>query len=306
MIKISIVIPVYNVEKYLDDTFLSLVNQSLKEIEIIAVNDGSTDKSLDIIKRYAEKDQRIRHVTQENKGQSAARNLGLKYVRGEFVYFMDADDVIECHALEECYRKATELSADICIFDADIIYDKNSKDISWDYHQTRFLDNDSLYDGTTVINMMMDNARYNSVVWLYLVRKEFLLQTGISFYEGIIHEDELFTTLLFIKCDSVCCIKKNFVQHRIRNNSTMGKTFSARNMDCYLTVMDELRRFGDLPIINRYMRFTLPIVFYRGHILPFRDKLRIFWRAVKSGYIRFIGIKSIIVFWLKGIMAKTA
>ena len=94
MPKVSVILPVYNVEPYLDEALCSLENQTLKDIEIIAVNDGSTDNSEAILKRYQAKDNRISYYNQTNKGQAAARNLALQHATGEFIYFMDSDDAV--------------------------------------------------------------------------------------------------------------------------------------------------------------------------------------------------------------------
>ena len=94
MVKVSIIMPIYNVAPYLEEAFDSILNQSLKEIEIIAVNDGSTDNSEDIIKKYQQRDKRILSFSQENQGQSVARNLALQHATGEYIYMMDSDDVL--------------------------------------------------------------------------------------------------------------------------------------------------------------------------------------------------------------------
>ena len=299
MIKVSVILPVYNVEPYLEATFESLLGQSLRDIEIIVVNDGSTDGCAAIIGRYAAADPRIKCITQDNRGLSAARNRGMEDVSGEFVYFMDADDVIEPDTLELSYSRAVRDSADICLFDASTMLEPEATPLSWNYCQTRLLEEGRLYDGAGLLNLMMDNHRYNSVVWLYLIRTSFLVSTGLRFYEGIIHEDQLFTTALFLRTDSICCIKRTFVRHRVRGGSIMGRRFSRRNLDCYMTVMDELRKLRPNATIDRYIRFTLPLIFYTGHVLPLREKLPVFWRAVKSGYVPAIGLRSLAVFWLK-------
>ena len=94
MVKVSVILPVYNVAPYLDETFTSLLSQTLQDIEIIAVNDGSEDNSEDIIKKYAQQDARISYFTKTNQGQSVARNLALKHATGEYIYMMDSDDVL--------------------------------------------------------------------------------------------------------------------------------------------------------------------------------------------------------------------
>ena len=113
MVKISIILPIYNVAPYLDETFESLLNQSLQEFEIIAVNDGSTDKSEEIIRRYMQQDSRINYYFQENQGQSVARNLALQHATGKYVYMMDSDDFLsDPNALQICYEYAERNKVD--------------------------------------------------------------------------------------------------------------------------------------------------------------------------------------------------
>ena len=114
--KVSIVVPVYNVEKYLRECLDSLVNQTLEDVEIICVNDGSTDSSLQILEEYASKDSRIKIFNQKNQGVSAARNFGIKNVNGKYLTFVDADDWIELNALEILYKTIEERKTEMLIF----------------------------------------------------------------------------------------------------------------------------------------------------------------------------------------------
>jgi hypothetical protein len=102
-----------------------------------------------------------------------------------------------------------------------------------------------------------------------------------------------------LNSDNIYCLKRSFVGHRIRGASTMGISYSKRNLNCYLTVADELLRFRRTPIIHKFLSYTLSKVFYTGHLIPFKEKPGIFWRALKSGYLKYIGLKSTLVFWLK-------
>lgn len=123
MPKVSVIIPVYNTEPYLYECLNSIINQTLKDIEIICVNDGSTDSSLNILEKYAEYDSRIVIFSQENKGQSVARNVGLSAASGEYVYFMDSDDVLSLNAMETLFNHATKDKTDIIYFGADVFYE---------------------------------------------------------------------------------------------------------------------------------------------------------------------------------------
>ena len=146
---------------------------------------------------------------------------------------------------------------------------------------------------------MLDTQTHNCVVWLLFIRKDFLDRIGLKFYEGIIHEDELYTTILTLSGNNIYCLRRSLVGHRIRAASTMVLSYSKRNMNCYLTVADELLRFRQTPIIHKFLRYTLSKFFYTGHQIPFKDKPAVFWRAMRSGYLKYIGIKSALVFWLK-------
>lgn len=300
MIKVSVILPIYNVASYLDETFQSLTQQSLKDIEIIAVNDGSTDNSEEIIKKYQQQDARIILLTEENQGQSAARNLALKHATGQYIYMMDSDDVLSNpDALRLCYEYAEKNSADFIFFDGESFSKEGALRTSWNTKRTHLVEENTRYQGEFLLNLMLDKRAHNCVVWLLFIRREFLTRTGISFYEGIIHEDELFTTILALSSDNIYCLRQNLVGHRIRQASTMGINFSKRNLDCYLTVADQLLRFRQTPIIHKFLRYTLSKVFYTGHLIPLKDKPAVFWRALRSGYLKYIGWKPALVFWVK-------
>lgn len=290
--------PIYNVAPYLGEAFDSILNQSLKEIEIITVNDGSTDNSQEIIEKYQQKDARIISFSQENQGQSVARNLALKHATGEYIYMMDSDDVLTSpDVLLTCYEYAKNNQADFIFFDRDWLLEDRT-DFSVSLHSTEYVEENKAYDGENLLNLLLDTTSYNCVVWLLLIRHDHLKRLGLNFYPGIIHEDELFTTVLMLRSSSIYCLKQSFVKHRVRSASTVGTKFTRRNMDCYLTVADELLRFSRKPIIHKFLRYTLSKVFYTGHLIPFKDKPAVFWRAMKSDYLKYIGLKSLLKFFL--------
>ena len=282
MVKVSIILPVYNVGKYLDETFSSLLNQSLKEIEIIAVNDGSTDNSEEIIRKYASQDSRIGYYNQVNQGQSVARNHALKYATGKYIYMMDSDDILDKpDALQICYDYAETCKADFIFFDGDTLQEEGATPISWDYHRTQELEEKKAYGGEFLFNMMLDNSKHNCVVWLLFINRNYLKSIGLDFYPGIIHEDELYTTKLTLQSNNIYCLKRSFVKHRIRSASTMGKHYSKKNINCYLTVIDELLRWQNSPIIHKFAKYTLSKVFYTGHLIPTTEKLEVYCFSLK-------------------------
>lgn len=297
--KVSIILPVYNVELYLEEALTTLTSQTLDDIEIIAVNDGSTDHSEQILKKYQKRYSFFSYYNQPNQGQSSARNHALRHAQGEYIYFMDSDDKVNPGMLRSCYEYAKQTQADFIFFDGDKLMEEGAPHVVWDYKRTYLLEENKRYDGEMLLNFMIDKWKHNCVVWLLFIRREYLERIGLRFYEGIIHEDELFTTILTLNSDNIYCLQRSFVAHRIRKASTMGISFSKRNMNCYLTVADELLRFRQSPIIHKYLRYTLSKVFYTGHQIPLKEKPAVFWRALRSGYLKYIGLRSSLVFWLK-------
>ena len=134
MPKISIIIPVYNVEKYLAECLDSLINQTLKDIEILCIDDGSKDNSLEILNEYAAKDDRIKVFAQKNSGPGAARNLGIQHAKGEYLTFVDSDDWLKENAMEVVYNCAIEKNTDMLFFSGINYYDEF-------YQETVFLKN---------------------------------------------------------------------------------------------------------------------------------------------------------------------
>lgn len=298
MPKVSVILPVYNVGPYLDEALQSLTEQSFKDFEIIAVNDGSTDNSEKILQKY-QTDNRLRYFNQKNQGQSVARNLALKHATGDYIYFMDSDDVISPNALSVCLDYIERTKADFIFFDSDLLLEEKATPIHYNYQRTKLVEEYTQYTGEYLLNLMLDKRKHNCVVWLLFVRRDYLEKIHLDFHPGIIHEDELFTAKLTLQSDNIYALKRRLVKHRVRNASTMGIHYSKRNLNCYLTVIDELLKFQKSPLTGKFARYTLSIVFYTGHQIPFKEKFGVFWRAVRSGYLKYIGLKSALAFWFK-------
>lgn len=302
--KVSVIIPVYNTAPYLYEALQSIMKQTLCELEILVINDGSTDDSGRIIRELEAKDQRIVVFEQKNSGQSVARNVGLDYATGEFVYFMDSDDVVELNALQLCYDYCKKWQVDFVFFDGDILYEDKRPSLSWDYHRTGRYEESTIYSGLSLMEDMLEHATHRAVPWLWLVRREYLDRIRLRFYPGIIHEDELFSVLMFIQSQRIGCLKRNLVQHRVRGNSTMTRRYSLRNVDCYLTVVNELFNYAlhhseTLSLIKKYASYTLSAVFRTAFMLPLADKRRMYLRCLKSGYLRYVDVEVQLKFWLK-------
>lgn len=193
--KVSVIIPVYNTEKYLVDCLDSILNQSLLDIEIICVNDGSTDSSLEILKKKAKIDSRVSVYSQKNSGLSITRNNGLKAARGKYIYFMDSDDLLEITALEKLYNYAEESNLEIVLFDGQGFLDEHlegeAKNQNLDYYQRKYC-YAGIYTGAKLFGNMVENDECRASACLQFFQRNFLEKNNLLFEEGILHEDNLF------------------------------------------------------------------------------------------------------------------
>lgn len=184
-IKISVIIPVYNSEKFLERCLESIINQSLKELEIICVNDGSTDKSAEILNNYAKKDERIRVLNQNKCGLSIARNLGIDSANGKFIGFVDSDDYIDFNFYEKLYKAATESNADMACSGIVRKNDKKSK-VILRYKNKKIAD-------SLEKKIELANIPECCYVWNKIYLREKIMASGIKFKEGAYYEDLIFT-----------------------------------------------------------------------------------------------------------------
>lgn len=230
--KISIIVPIYNVEKEIHRCIESLLCQTLKDIEIILVNDGSTDNCPAICDEYTEKDKRVRVFHKKNGGLSDARNYGLLKALGEYIMFVDSDDYIVDRACEKLYS-GTEENLDIIVGDAKRIDGKD--EITMDHPEVPI---ETVLSGTDFLQIQLKSEKMSVVVWLNLYCRIFLLENKLFFKSGIMHEDVLWTPRVFLKADRVKYINFIFYNYIIRRNSiTQSESKIKKAMDiliiCY-------------------------------------------------------------------------
>lgn len=230
--KISIIIPVYNTEKYLEECLDSVCNQTLKDIEIICINDGSPDNSEQILEKYAKQDKRIIVITQENKGISSARNTGIAYATGEYIYFLDSDDTIISTAMEKAYNTAEQYCLDMLFFDAEVVYESTKLKVKYKasepYYQRKF----NYGQPTTGINLFskfIQNREFCVQACMYIIQRNFLQHNNLSFYEGILHEDELFTFQALLLSLQAMHISERLFCRKFREGSIMTTPRDIKN-----------------------------------------------------------------------------
>ncbi len=225
MPKVSVIVPIYNVEKYLEKSLISLVNQTLQEIEIILVNDGSKDKSGEIAKQYQEKyPRKIIYLEKENGGLSDARNFGIPHATGEYIAFLDSDDYVELEMYEEMYQIAQKEKSDMvqCNF-------------YWEYPQKRKLGKLEIYNQHNKI----EKARVEA--WNKLIKREILQQTKIEFPKGYYYEDVEFTYKLLPYLKNISFSNKPYI-HYIQRLNSISNSQNERTKDIF-EILDHVISF---------------------------------------------------------------
>ena len=238
---ISVIIPVYNVENYLKECLDSIINQTLRQIEIICIDDGSTDSSPSILDEYAKQDERIRVIHQKNQGLSTSRNNGFKIATGEFVYMIDSDDYLELDALEKMYNLCKANRLDILFFDLVSFYDETG-----DIYPSKLKREScpNVYDGVSFLAYQRSKRAHITSACLIMLSRSFIEEHNFQFYPGIIHEDELFCFQILMEARRVTFVNWKFYHRRIRANSITTTTKSARNAIGYFISMQEMLRYG--------------------------------------------------------------
>lgn len=206
MPKLSIIIPVYNVEKYLPKCLGSILEQPFKDLEVICVNDGSTDGSLDVLQKIKKNDDRVVIIDKKNEGSGIARNIGLSTAQGEYVYFIDSDDWLEANVLAKIIAKADELQTDILVFGGLSYY--NGKGQNGAYSKNKL---PKKYFGKVVSakDIKKDIFKFPSTAWTKLYRRSFLIKNEIKFQNIRAGQDQLPFFHSMITADRIAILPEN-------------------------------------------------------------------------------------------------
>lgn len=218
---VSVIVPIYNVEEYLADCLKTIENQSFASFEVILVNDGSTDTSVDIAKTYVDKNTGWRLIHKENGGLSSARNAGIAKAKGEYICFVDSDDFIQQDYLQKLYDAASLHRADMVIADYHEV-DEAGKDLQQD--KGKALYQQGLVERDEILNALTYVGGYHFatavvVAWNKLIRTEIMRQH--CYTEGVLHEDEFLIMPLLLACDRVVWIEDDIYAYRQRSGSIM-------------------------------------------------------------------------------------
>lgn len=225
MVKVSVIIPVYNGEKYLEQCLDSVCHQTLEDIEILCVDDGSTDSSYSILEKYQAADQRVRLFKQQNQYAGAARNLGKAYARGEYLVFWDCDDFFELDALEKLYNRIVETEADICACGAKKYFQNKEKSYPCpDYLKKKYIPAGDVFNRLTNEKYILNFT--NAAVWNKMYRRSFVEKWGIDFQAIRNGNDVYFTINAMCLAEKVTYIEDALVHYRTNQNDSLVSTLS--------------------------------------------------------------------------------
>lgn len=274
--KVSVIVPVYNVEDYVEKCLESLVNQTLKDIEIIVVNDGSTDSSLEKIEKFTKNDNRIIVINQKNQGQGCARNIGIDLVKGEYVGFVDSDDYVDLDFYEKLYNAAKNNNADISA--TSILKHKNYKKFNLRYKKV--LKATKTQDK---INLSLDKKHRFFYVWNRLYNTQFLKRERLTFQVGVYYEDVIFSAKAILAANMIICIPNTYYHYIERKTSTINsKVNSAKKTSDSIKVREELQVFAKengvkLPeSLNYSVKKWVLKPFFKYYKGKYKEKLTLF------------------------------
>ncbi|MGL5479569.1 MAG: bifunctional glycosyltransferase/CDP-glycerol:glycerophosphate glycerophosphotransferase [Clostridium sp.] len=255
-IKVSVVVPIYNVEEYLEECLDSLVNQTLKEIEIIMVNDGSTDRSGDIAKRYSEKYSNFIYIEKENGGLGHARNYAIPYVKGEYMIFIDSDDYVSIDAYEKMYIRAEETKSDVVIGNVKRFNSKGS--FASGLHKKVFKED-------VLVTHILERPElvYDTTSWNKLFKMSFWMENEFKFPENILYEDIPVTVPAHFKAKRISILKDIIYYWRVRDG--LSKSITQNRT--------QIKNFKD-----RLQIMKMTDEFYNKYVL---DEKSIFYRDFK-------------------------
>ncbi|MFR1065186.1 MAG: hypothetical protein DBY41_05425 [Clostridium sp.] len=223
--KISVIVPIYNVEQYLDKCVESLVNQTYKNLEIILVDDGTKDKSGEMADLWSIKDERIKVIHKENGGLSDARNAGMKIATGEYITFVDSDDWINYKMYAILINNLEKYNADISVCAVKKVY----KEDVVNEKQVVNKEEICVFTSEEALENLLDEGILKQTVWNKLYKREVI--DGIYFEFGKIHEDEFWTYQIFGKCEKIVYTVEQLYYYLQRSGSIMDKPFSMSRLD---------------------------------------------------------------------------
>jgi glycosyltransferase involved in cell wall biosynthesis len=291
-IKVSVIMPIYNASEYLKPALDSVLEQTLSDIEVICIDDGSTDSSLEILKEYQERDSRVRIVTETNAGPALARNNGIRRARGEYIAFLDADDFVEPRFLEELYGLAKRDDLDIAICKYDLYNSRTAK-----FEPANRADHSDIFKpGEVTSKGEHPNTILTSTVgsaWNKLFRRSFVADKGLSFLEEVrMFEDVYFVAAAMSLAERIGKCFEVLVHHRIHSEQSRAKLFKKYYLHVplmYQRIKEFLVSHGlYAPLSVSFLNLSASRCYKIFNLLPREEKEK-YWNTVNDKYAEPLG-----------------
>ena len=292
-IKVSVIVPVYNVAPYLERCLESIINQTLREIEIICVDNGSTDNSMEILHRYQAEDPRIMILSQQNSGVAAARNHGMDHAAGEYMIFWDSDDYFDLQTLEKMYQKVKEDNADICVCGRVDFYELPQKSFQIEtLINKKYLPETIPFNIKTLPDYILNFT--GAPVWNKLFRKEFITENQLFFPVIISGSDDVyFTALALCLAKSITILNEPFIKYQCFHEESYTATMHKRSelfVVYWKMTMYELKKRGVFPersFANRVLSSSMGVLKLIRFSWPIFQK---FYYQLKDEYLQEFGV----------------
>lgn len=242
---ISIIIPVYNIEHYLEECLRSVIEQTEKRIEIVCIEDCSTDNSRNLLLKMASLDSRIRVIlNKKNMGLSNVRNIGMKAAVGKYIIFLDGDDMLKSNALQELYQYTEREKVNAVLFDYDILIQgqRALEEQSNNENLERKSIDEGIYDKKELLTACYYHKIWYVEAWRYFWKRDILEKYELQFFPELIHEDNLFSFYAWMKVDRIAYLKKKFYIYRRRDDSIMY-TLNFRRVESLFVIFCEILKY---------------------------------------------------------------
>lgn len=277
--KVSVILPIYNQEKYLNKALDSLKNQTLKELEIICVNDGSKDNSLRILNEYAKKDNRIKIINQINKGAGEARNKGIKVATGEYVAFLDADDWFEQNALETLYKKAKKQNCDMVVFNFNRVNEQENVlgqyNLKNKMKSLYCIEEDKNFNWRSIKPRVLGGIF--PAAWNKFYKLDLIKNSGLHFAKSSVAEDNVFVFGATLKSENIGYAGECLYNYRMHEKSALH-TKSNKNLSIFMAIDSVKKLLKNLGLTNElkeeFDSYVVRFITYTSKQLPSISKLK--------------------------------
>ena len=304
-LKVSVIVPIYNVESYLEECCDSILSQSFDDIEVILVNDGSTDRSCEIAMRYAKEDSRVVLVNQRNGGLSSARNAGLNVAKGDYVLFVDSDDWIEKNCIQKLYKNIQEYDSDVSCSLAQYVSSKGTIRRGRNSFDVNCIEGDMILPNALLLKTFPTSACGK------LYRRSFLCENVLLFKEGIVNEDTLFSIQIACLATKISFVDKVLFDIREREGSISRSSFEKLFQDMHIALLSarsfmvEHKRYNeylDNLYKARYIRSTLYNLLQIAQRLQYSQYCKMYSFCMRSTFYLDYGVFAVSLPWKHRIM----